>query len=244
VRLAPGSEAEAARQEALDILTEAEASFGPSPSLDRVRRGYAGARAQVGLDRAAVPAPQTAWEYYNLGRFYLRSGKLELASEQFQLGLELRPQDFWLNFFQGLCAYRIGRHAEAAQSFHICVALSPETAECYYNRAMALEALGHVKEALHNYMRALELKPTLADAAMNRGILLYKNGRLLEATASLEQALRSTSSRILHGEICYDLALVDLARGEKARALDRLKMALEYDHKSARDLYERLQRQR
>jgi serine/threonine protein kinase/Tfp pilus assembly protein PilF len=240
VRLASPADAAEARQEALRVVTEAEASFGPSPSLDRAQRECAEALGQVVASPTSAPAPESAWEHYDLGRLYLRAGKLELASEQFQLGLELRPQDFWLNFYQGLCSYRGRQFDEAVKAFHVCVALSPETAECYYNRALAHQALGNSRLALRDYSRALELNRTLMDAARNRGILLYKQGRLSEAATQLQQALGTASDQVVIGDIHYELALVDLARADRAGTLGHLKAAMERGHKSAANLYERM----
>ncbi len=243
VRVAPAAEAEAARREALQVLTDAEASFGSSPSLERARRSYAQALGLAGTHPAPVPAPQSAWEHHDLGRFYLRTGKLELADEQFQRGLELMPQDFWLNFHHGLCAYRLGHHGQAASAFHVCIALSPETAECYYNRGLANQALGNVKLALIDYGRALEKNGALVDAARNRGLLLFKEHRYSEASADFEKALGSTADRHVQGEIHYSLALVDLAREDRSRAIDHLKAAASRGHELARDFLEKLRHQ-
>ena len=90
------------------------------------------------------------------------------ASQEFHIGLALRPQDFWLNFYEGLCAYQLKRFEEAVNAFRVAIALSPEAAECYYNRGLAYQALGRLDEAMADYGRALKINEQFTDAALNR----------------------------------------------------------------------------
>jgi serine/threonine protein kinase/Flp pilus assembly protein TadD len=218
VRYAGASERDEARRKAVDLLSEVAASLGSSPSLERDRRSYSGT---TGGDRDSfgpAPEPCSAWEHYDLGRFCLRSGKPELAAEQFRRGLRLRPQDFWLNFYQGLCDYRLGRFEGAVNAFRVCIALAPDTAECYYNRALAYQALDQHGLALEDYDRALELSPDLTDALLNRSVIHLRQGRHRPAIADLDRALTTTASRMTRGVIYYNLALAHSARGDREAA--------------------------
>jgi serine/threonine protein kinase/Flp pilus assembly protein TadD len=229
VRSAPATEADDARREALRMLEEAEDLLGPSPAIDRERRTYAGPLGRAGPSLVPAALPKSAWEHYDRGRSYLRSGQIAPAAEQFRLGLEQRPEDFWLNFYLGLCAYRLGRNEDAVQAFCACVALSPR-AECFYNRALAHEALGRTARALRDYSRALQRDPALTEAALNRGILSYHERHLDEAAADLRQALTTASGRGILGIIHYNLALVDQARGDRAAALVNFEAASKFGY--------------
>ena len=86
-RFAPPTESAAAKQEALRILTEAKALFGNSPALERDRRTYA---AGLGIEETPAldpPQARTAWEHFDLGKWYLKSGESELAASEFRAGL-------------------------------------------------------------------------------------------------------------------------------------------------------------
>jgi tetratricopeptide (TPR) repeat protein len=242
VRSAPTGQAVEARKEAIRILEEAEALLGPSPSLQRDRHAYAAMPGLSDASSSSAIEPHSAWEHYDLGRSYLRSGDLERAASQFQLGLDLRPQDFWLNFYQGLCAYRLGRFDPAVSAFRVCIALSPETAECYYNRALAYQALGQLELSLADYNRALKLNEALTDAALNRGIIHYRQGRHEAAVADLELARTTTSSRTALGVIHYNLALVHQARGDRKAMASSVQAALALGNDDARELSQRLGR--
>ena len=240
VRSAPPGEAAAARAEALRVLDEAEAQLGPSPALDRDRRKLAVAPEAAAPATDPAPGARTAWEHYDLGRSYLRSGEVAAAAEQFRLGIDLRPQDFWLNFYQALCAYTLGRHADAANAFRVCIALSPQTAECYYNRALALGAMGKSDAAIADYTRARDLAPALTEALLNRGILHYQSRRLSEATADFRRALAEATDPALLGTIRFNLSLVDLAREDRKAALANLEAAIRAGHAEARKLHRSL----
>jgi eukaryotic-like serine/threonine-protein kinase len=242
IRLATPSERDAARRESAQVLAEAEAEFGPLPSLSQISE----ANLQDDGQTEKVPArtPSTASDYYELGRSLLKVGDYQRASQQFQRGLELLPQDFWLNFYEGLCAYRTGKFDAAVHAFHICIVLSPKTAECYYNRGLANQELGNLSKALRDYDQALKLNPKLVGAALNQGVVQYRQGHLKEATTSLEQALGTASDAPTRCEIHYTQALIELACGSRAKALDHLKTASDGGHVKARSLRQRLQAER
>jgi serine/threonine protein kinase/Flp pilus assembly protein TadD len=240
VRLAPASKADIARREALVRLDEAIALLGPSPALGRLRAAHALA---LGISLPAdleTSEPKSAWDHCDLGRSYLGTGDLVRASQEFQIALETRPQDFWPNFYQGLCAYQLGRFDDAIAAFRVCIALAPETAECYYNRALAHDASGQKEWALRDYTRALELDRALSAAALNRSLLLASLGRLAEATADLDHALATASDRETHFLVQYDRALVDLSRGDRPAAIVRLEAAASEGYIEATKLLKRL----
>jgi len=87
VRFASTDEAVEAKQEALDILEEAEALFGRSPSLERQRRICLLA---LGLAKDAPSlafAAHTAWEHFDLGKSYLKAGDFARAMQEFHRGV-------------------------------------------------------------------------------------------------------------------------------------------------------------
>jgi tetratricopeptide (TPR) repeat protein len=96
---------------------------------------------------------------------------------------------------------------------------------------------------LHDYDRALQLAPRLAEAALNRGLLHYQEKRYPQAAANLELALKLGIDPAVGS---YNLALIHLAQGDGAAALESLQEAVRHNpgHKEARELRERLERAR
>jgi tetratricopeptide (TPR) repeat protein len=239
VRLAAGPEVAAARREALEVLEQAEALYGPSCVLAEERRCHARGLGLAEAARAELPAPRTAWEHYALGRVLLREGLLERADAHLERAIDLQPQGLWPQFYKGQCAYRRNRHAEAVLAFTACVALAPERGWCFYNRGLAYEALGEAGRALRDYDRALRLDPALAAAALNRGMLHYRAGRHAEALADLQRALDGGADPAV---VAYDQALVHLAGRDPAAARSCLLRALRHEpgHPEARALLDTL----
>jgi serine/threonine protein kinase/tetratricopeptide (TPR) repeat protein len=240
VQSAAPRRAEASRHEAIETLTEANALLGPSPALERDLRGYAAAPGSDESRESQSFTPRTAWEHFSLGKSFLRSKDYPLAAAEFQAALALRPQDFWPNFYLGLCSYRLGKYDDAINAFRVCIALQPELAECYYNRALARNALGQTQGAIDDYARALRLNPSLTSASVNCAVLFSREKRYAEAAAELERALRKTKDPLTVAMLRYNLALVDLARGERTSAEINLKAAISGGHRDAEAVYRRL----
>jgi serine/threonine protein kinase/Flp pilus assembly protein TadD len=230
------ADAKNVQREAILVLNEAEALFGSSPVLSRLLQQMAYNPSRT------TPAPRTAWEHYTLGRWLLHAGNLDGAAVEFDLAVELRPQDFWPWFGKGLCAHRRQRDEEAVQAFTVSIALAPDSAACYHNRALALAGHGDTAAALRDCTRALLLDPKLAAAALNRGALHLRAGSLVEAEADIQLALTLGANV---AAVYYNRALLHQARHELAAALADLERTLEHDpnHASSRELRERLKNQ-
>jgi serine/threonine protein kinase/Flp pilus assembly protein TadD len=224
------------KQENVRFLSEAEALLGPSPGVVRLRDAYSLA---LGLPRSTAVAefqPHTAWEHFDLGKSYLRSDDLAHALREFQVGVALRPEDFWLNFYEGLCDYRLERFEDALGAFRVAIALSPQSAECHYNRGLTYQALGRFDLALADYDHALMLNANFSDAALNRGVVHYRLGRAIAARADLNRALATTSNRNTRGAVYYNLALLDLADGNRESCASNAQKALDLGNSAASKL--------
>jgi tetratricopeptide (TPR) repeat protein len=238
---AHGDGVAADRAEALRILSAAEAELGPAAALHRDLAKHTRELGRADPAPAAIPAPHTAWEHYDLGRSYLRSGEYPRAVVEFQRAIEIRPEEFWPYYYHGICSYKLGRHADAIASLGTAIALEPRIAACYYNRALAYQALGRDGEAIRDDSRALELDPRFTDAALNRAVLLFRAGRHADALADLERARANASSASALGRIAYNMALVHLARKDLPAARASLREAIAHGDVEARRLTRELE---
>jgi eukaryotic-like serine/threonine-protein kinase len=193
------------------------------------------------------PAPRTAWEYYAVGRWFLRNGNWDSATAAFDTAVELRPQDFWPWYSKAVCHHRRGQPGAAISAFTVCIALAPDSAVCYYNRGLAHGAGGNNDAALRDYDHALRLDPHLAAALINRGALYFQKQRFGEAEADFRLALGENAQlgTADAAAVRYNLALLCQARQEPAAALDWVEQALLIDanHRPARDLQKTLHSQ-
>ncbi len=238
--LDPADRAAAARR-ALAMLDEVEQQFGPSRVIERERERHAeaaGLTAEAGAARrrGRQLEPKTAWEWYALGRSYLRADDPGAAAPALRRAVELQPDGLWPNFYDGVCAYRLGRFDDAALAFTAC---NPKTAECYFNRALAYAKLGRPERALADYGRALALAPDWGAAALNRGIVYLQARAFDQAEADFDRALRHGADP---AEVHYHRALLHQARGDADATLRSLDQALRLNprHPSAAKLRVRL----
>jgi serine/threonine protein kinase len=228
VQLAPPARTIDARRGALQILSEARLTCGPSPLLDLEERDYStDSRAGVSEVRTdALPAARNAWEHYALGRWLMRHESFAEAAVQFAAAVDLKPDEFWAHFQQTRCQFELHQLDAALASATVCIALAPRRAECYFNRGLCHESLGHNKEAIADFGRSLELDPTLAPAALARGGLLSRLGRFAEAKADLDSALAHGSPP---SEVYYQTARLHFARHDAAAATEWLRKSLAED---------------
>jgi tetratricopeptide (TPR) repeat protein len=257
VRLASKSEERAARESALHVLEEAEATFGPSRVLCREQQTHAEA---LGLAEVAVQAktkgdglpPATSWEHCALGRSHLQSGHLDDAAEEFKEAIGLEPGGLWPNYYYGVCVYRLNRAKEALEPFSVCLGAASRTnatsgdqntkriqAQILYNRALAHAATGAIPQAIEDYSSVLNVDPDMGKAALNRGVLHYKRQMYEQAKADLERALNlNAPPAVVH----YNLALVCSAQKNHDAALAHVRKALQHEpgNKDAQALLKKL----
>jgi serine/threonine protein kinase/Tfp pilus assembly protein PilF len=225
VLLAAPDEAGPARRQALEVLDEAEKLFGPSAVLEwerQCRAGELGDRdlAERAGRRAGELKPRTAWEYWILGRSFLRRERWPEAEAALRQAADLDPKALWSHYYLGVYAYQRGRREQnaeakrrhfedAAAAFGVCIALAKERkpAASFFNRAQAYTQLGLTARALHDYRQALE-------------------------------------GDINPAAVYYNMAVLHEQRHERTAALECLEKALEHNelHKGAQDLYRRLKR--
>jgi serine/threonine protein kinase len=230
VRLA-GDQVVRAREECLEVLDRAESLLGPSPVLTN-ERGHLlrllgrPERTRIGVQ---TPAPRTAWEYYALGRSFLRSGELDAAADYLEQAARMQPEGLWPNFYRGQCCYRQHRYREAVLSFSVCIGASPRVPACWFNRALSCAALGDVEQSVRDYQTAFRLDPSLAVAALNSGILHYEAGRYAAAETDLRSALKAGADP---ATVCFNLALVYRATHNRSAALESVAQALRHNPRS------------
>lgn len=252
VRLAPKDEIRQARKAALQVLEEAEATFGPSPVLHGEQQMLADA---LGLtenpsNSAEQPAkllPRTAWEHCALGRSLLQSGKMQDAAKEFKEAIRLEPGGLWPNYYGGVCAYRLNKPKAALQAFSVCVGAAGQgasqtvQAQILFDRALVYSGTGDDREALDDYSDALDLNPALGEAALNRGLLYFKFQKYQSAIDDLNLALaKGVPPAVIH----FNQALVYQAQDKREAALTSVRRALEYEpnHKDAQALLKQLTR--
>jgi serine/threonine-protein kinase len=194
VRLATGAQAQrAAREDALATLLDIESMYGPSIAVSLERRQHEKALGRE-IDAPVKKRPETAWDYYLLGRTQLLAA--QSRAEYVEAGRTLKHA-IWLNpkeavsyFAAGRAAIHAGEYADAKEHFGTCIALATNDRDvCHYNRGLAYFHLQRDQDAMRDFDKAIELNPKFAAAWLNRGLAQYRIGKFDLAATSLTKAL-------------------------------------------------------
>lgn len=168
--------------------------------------------------------------YNDRGNAYGKKGMYELALEDFNAVIALRPNDpdAWYN--RGLTHKRLGRLGQALVDYSKAIELNGRYAKAYNNRGTILGEQGEFVRALADFDKAIAIDGKDASAWFNRGLAHYSLGQYEEAASDLEKAIDLNADYVKAYEnlawlraTCPDNALRDgqaaLALARKARFL-------------------------
>ena len=127
--------------------------------------------------------------HYNLAAMLQARGELPEAMKNYELALQLRPEDATVNNAFG-AAYIAANHPEEAIKY-LATALRSRADyfDAHYNMGMALAMQGDFNGAVEHFRAAVRLNPQDANAEANLGGALAEMGNWKEARAHLERAL-------------------------------------------------------
>jgi len=120
----------------------------------------------------------------------------------------------------------MGQPAQALETYKRALALLPGDAKALSGAAAALVSLKRPAEAREALRLLRRAQPGSQAADMLEARLLESEGKNDAAAAILSNSIRQNPS---NPENYYELAVVEAARGESARAVDNLKSALKYN---------------
>ena len=156
---------------------EAALAFG---NLHRVRREFPQALAQyrkVADDLVLRPDG-----YIGLAKVYAAQGRKELAQQNFQRALALRPGDSATHMEIGFQAYLDGHMAVAIAQYRRALALDSRDAGAWNTLGFFHLASDEDAQAVRAFERSIAIRPN-ADALGNMGTLKFASGDYTAATA-------------------------------------------------------------
>jgi tetratricopeptide (TPR) repeat protein len=164
-------------------------------------------------------SPNFAPAHTNLGAFYFRQGKIDLARGEFLQTLRYRPDDLMANYNLGLIYIRLRSYAKAVDYLEGARRVAPDDPAVLLKLAQASFALGHRDEGLK---AALALAPRAendAAALLSLALLLlqyhlYKTAR--DCLVRADQAAPHTP------EVLLALAQADFLSGGYDDAVDSI----------------------
>jgi Flp pilus assembly protein TadD len=142
------------------------------------------------LWRTTIEANPYSWmAYQNLGRAYLKEGRVFQAIAQFQEAVDLRPNDHEALNELGVAEMQAGRNDRATAALQRALEAAPDSTETHLNLGVLLLQEGRNDEAAQQFQGVVEVDPSNAKAHRSLASALFMEGQPHEAEAQFALAL-------------------------------------------------------
>jgi TolB-like protein/Flp pilus assembly protein TadD len=199
-----------------DSLAEAHASFGLLATLELDLH-----RALDELKRAVELKPNYATAHHWLSLAHLTLAQFDSAISEAKRAIELDPLSLVINADTSWIYFSARRYDEAEAQVRKTLEIGPQFFLAHYYLGEVLQFKGHLSEAIAEFQKAFELNNDPYSLAM-LGQAYARNGQRDEAQKILARLNEEAKS---HYVAPYALALVQIALGDKDRAIEELEHA-------------------
>jgi tetratricopeptide (TPR) repeat protein len=165
----------------------------------------------LGLFQQSLECKKEASTYNNRGNLYQNLKQYELALEDYETALKLKPNFTEAYFNQGNCYKDLNQHQEAIESYKKAIASNPKYYTAYTNMGMCLQNLQRFDEALECFNKAIEIEPNYFGAYNNKGFCLHVLMRLDE---SIEAFKKATELNPENNDSKFNIGFVYLLKGD------------------------------
>jgi len=173
---------------------------------------------------AFIQARPDQWtSHYNMGNYYLNTGKFKPAIESYRTALKKEPQAVLALVNASLAYSRTGDNRQAEKSLRQAIQIVPESGAAHFNLGLLKAEQKDPQQAEGHLRAALRADPQMAPAAYNLCVLL-SGDRPEEAIGFCRKAseLRPEDPRY-----SFTLAFYLHKKGENQQALKVLNALLE-----------------
>jgi tetratricopeptide (TPR) repeat protein len=201
-------------------------------------------QSEVALKKALELYPDLVAPYLYLAKLYQIKGNTDKVIAQYKMILERRPRFVRAYMEMGTIYEAEGRKADASAMYEKALELDPGFAPAANNLAwMLLQKNEDLHRALDLVKRAKKQLPDDPNVSDTFGLAIIRLGLYASAVTELSEAVKKLPD---NPTVLYHLALAHWKNGEKDKAIEVLKRALETDQefkerKQAEKLQEEIQ---
>jgi TolB-like protein/Flp pilus assembly protein TadD len=199
-----------------DSLAEAHASFGLLATLELDLHG-----ALEELKRAVDLKPNYATAHHWLALAHLTLAQFDSAISEAKRAIELDPLSLVINADTSWIYFSARRYDEAEAQVRKTLEIDPQFFLAHYYLGEVFQFKGRLSEAIAEFQKAFDLNNDPYSLAM-LGQAYARNGQKDEAQKILARLNEEAKS---HYVAPYALALVQIALGDKDRAIEELERA-------------------
>jgi len=138
--------------------------------------------------------------HYNLAAMLQAKDQLDAAIGEYQLAVQLRPEDAAGNNALGAALVAAGHPEQGVGYLQTALKARPDYFEAHYNLGLALAGQSDFEGASRQFGLALQLQPADANVEANLGATLAEMGRFPEAKSHFERALQIDPNQALAKE--------------------------------------------
>ena len=142
------------------------------------------------LQDTIIKNPKKLRPRYNLATYYEARGHLDLAAENYQAVINLKPDDVMAHNNLGNVYVNQERYGEAARELQMALSIDPKAPLSHDNLGYVYFKLGRLDEAIKEYQTAIQLAPDVADIHNNLGYVYFSLGRFDDAAEEYRRALK------------------------------------------------------
>ncbi|MDB6082977.1 MAG: tetratricopeptide repeat/protein kinase domain protein, partial [Gammaproteobacteria bacterium] len=128
--------------------------------------------------------------FANRADAYARAGDQRHSLDDYNLAIELAPDDAALLYDRGIDHAMQGDVANALKDYEAALVIDPTLVPALHKRALIYRAQGNLAGALSDYSEALRLKPKMAVLWSERGFVYLLQRNYPNAVADEDQAIR------------------------------------------------------
>ena len=173
------------------------------------------------------------------GDFYYNEGALTEAIREYQLGLELAPENVNLLNSLGVAYVKFNRLAKAAAGFERVLALEPDNFMALFNLGSTWLTLGRDDLAVGYLERGLQVNGAYFDLVLQLAGLYCRSGQYARVVELLDGAVADPEGRLAEWEraaACRHLGEALRHLGENRKAMTILQRANRYNPRDSRVL--------
>jgi len=173
------------------------------------------------------------------GDYYYNEGALTEAIREYQLGLELDPENVNLLNSLGVAYVKFNRSAKAAACFERVLALEPDNFMALFNLGSTWLTMGRDDLALGYLERGLLVNGAYFDLVLQLAGLYCRGGQYSRVVELLDSAVADPDGRLAEWEraaACRNLGEALRRLGENRRAMTILQLANRYNPRDSRVL--------
>ena len=181
------------------------------------------------LRRVTDLRPDQTWAWHELGDALATEGRTEEATQAFRKALELDPDDEVAMTHLGHNAFQGGQGDEGVKLLEQAAGRISGNSTAAISLVEMYRTLGKPEEALAQAIKVFEADPGDRLYALDVAELSLETGKLDDATAAFGRLREIVDSE--EEEVCalHGMILVELERGDPARALELARDALAID---------------